>query len=120
MLAMSDIICIKLLRNNKGLSITKIQELLKINWRTAKKYADGEQLPKERKKCLTPHSYSIYINFLISTSARVNLKSYPSLKSRAALYLKYYMISSLTFLVCIISLGEFQQKFILSTFLSLI
>lgn len=47
MLAMSDINCIKLLRNNKGLSITKIQELLKINWRTAKKYADGEQLPKE-------------------------------------------------------------------------
>ena len=46
MLAMSDINCIKRLRNNKGLSITKIQETLGINWRTAKKYADEEQIPK--------------------------------------------------------------------------
>lgn len=46
MLAMSDIHCIKHLRNNKGLSITNIQKTLKINWRTAKKYADGDQLPK--------------------------------------------------------------------------
>lgn len=39
MLAMSDIKCIKLLRNQKGLSISKIAETLHINWRTAKKYA---------------------------------------------------------------------------------
>ncbi len=44
MLAMSDINCIKHLRNNKGLSISKIEETLGINWRTAKKYADGEQV----------------------------------------------------------------------------
>ncbi|WP_246041938.1 hypothetical protein [Robertmurraya kyonggiensis] len=42
---MSDINCIKHLRNNKGLSITKIQQTLNINWRTAKEYADEEQLP---------------------------------------------------------------------------
>ncbi|MFC5732329.1 hypothetical protein [Cytobacillus gottheilii] len=42
---MSDINCIKHLRNNKGLSITKIQQTLKINWRTAKKYADEDQIP---------------------------------------------------------------------------
>jgi transposase len=45
MLAMSDINCIKHLRNNKGLSISKIQKTLKINWRTAKKYADEDQIP---------------------------------------------------------------------------
>nr|WP_316245660.1 IS21 family transposase [Robertmurraya massiliosenegalensis] len=42
---MSEINCIKHLRNNKGLSITKIQQTLKINWRTAKKYADKDQIP---------------------------------------------------------------------------
>ncbi|MDF1508978.1 hypothetical protein PZE06_12435 [Robertmurraya sp. DFI.2.37] len=42
---MSDINCIKHLRNNKGLPITKIQHTLNINWRTVKKYADEEQLP---------------------------------------------------------------------------
>lgn len=47
---MSDINCIKFLRNNKGLSISKIQETLGINWRTAKKYADEDQLPKSNLK----------------------------------------------------------------------
>ncbi|MGN7943283.1 MULTISPECIES: IS21 family transposase [Bacillaceae] len=50
MLAMSDINCIKHLRNKKGLSITKIKETLGINWRTAKKYADENQLPKSKIK----------------------------------------------------------------------
>ncbi|KIL74807.1 hypothetical protein SD77_2781 [Bacillus badius] len=45
MLAMSNIKCIKLLRNQKWLSISKIAETLHINWRTAKKYADEEQIP---------------------------------------------------------------------------
>ena len=48
MLAMSDINCIKNLRNNKGFSITKIQKTLGINWRTAKKYGDGIQLPETK------------------------------------------------------------------------
>ncbi len=46
MLAMSDINCIKHLRNTKGLSISEIQKTLGINWRTAKKYADDDQLPE--------------------------------------------------------------------------
>jgi predicted transcriptional regulator len=46
MLAMSDIHCIKHLRNNKGLSISSIQKTLGINWRTAKKYADQDHLPE--------------------------------------------------------------------------
>ena len=50
MLAMSDIKCIKHLRNNKGLSISKIQETLGINWRTAKKYADEDQIPTPKIK----------------------------------------------------------------------
>ncbi len=52
MLAMSDINCIKKLRNEKGLSISEIQRIMKVNWRTAKKYADEDQLPqpKEYKK----------------------------------------------------------------------
>ncbi|MGG3739502.1 IS21 family transposase, partial [Aeribacillus pallidus] len=48
MLAMSEINCIKFLRNNKGLSISEIQRTLKINWRTAKKYADEDQIPKQK------------------------------------------------------------------------
>lgn len=50
MLAMSDINCIKHLRNQKGLSITNIAETLQINWRTAKKYGDQEQPPSSKIK----------------------------------------------------------------------
>lgn len=46
---MSDINCIKKLRNEKGLSISEIERTMKINWRTAKKYADEDQLPRERE-----------------------------------------------------------------------
>lgn len=49
MLTMSDINCIKKLRNEKGLSISEIERTMKINWRTAKKYADEDQLPRERE-----------------------------------------------------------------------
>lgn len=45
---MSDVNCIKKLRNEKGLSISEIQRVMKINWRTAKKYADEEQLPQPK------------------------------------------------------------------------
>jgi hypothetical protein len=40
---------IKKLRNEKGLSISEIERTMKINWRTAKKYADEDQLPQERE-----------------------------------------------------------------------
>lgn len=47
MLAMLEINCIKLMRNQKSLSINHISKTLGINWRTAKKYADEGQLPEE-------------------------------------------------------------------------
>lgn len=37
---MSDIHCIRTLRNEKDLSISDIAKTLKIDWRTVKKYAD--------------------------------------------------------------------------------
>ena len=45
MLTMTDINTIKNLRNNHGYSVDKIRKDLKINWRTAKKYADDDPLP---------------------------------------------------------------------------
>lgn len=42
---MSEINCIKHLRNEKGLSIDRIANTLQINWRTAKKYGDESELP---------------------------------------------------------------------------
>src|SRR5699024_4555557 len=48
-LAMSDINCIKHLSNTKGLSISEIQKTGGINWRTAKKYADDDQLPEGKQ-----------------------------------------------------------------------
>lgn len=43
---MSEINCIKTLRNKKGLSVNAIKEILGITWTTAKKYADSDQLPE--------------------------------------------------------------------------
>ena len=50
MLTMPEINCIKLMRNQKSLSINQISKALGINWRTAKKYADADQLPVEKKQ----------------------------------------------------------------------
>ena len=49
MLTMPEINYIKLMRNGKSLSINKIAKTMGINWRTAKKYADEDQLPTEKK-----------------------------------------------------------------------
>ena len=59
MLAMSDINCIKHLRNTKGLSISEIQKTLGINWRTAKKSVDDDQLPGEKQTKKTGMMYVI-------------------------------------------------------------
>lgn len=45
---MPDINTIKNLRNKHDKSINEIADTLGINWRTAKKYADGALLPKEK------------------------------------------------------------------------
>src|SRR5699024_902096 len=50
MLTMPEINSIKCLRNDKSLSVNAIAQIHNINWRTAKKYADGEQIPKEKAK----------------------------------------------------------------------
>lgn len=49
MLTMSEINCIKFLRNHKSYSINKIAKDLNLNWRTANKYADESFLPKESR-----------------------------------------------------------------------
>lgn len=48
MLAMPEINHIKKLRNNKSLSINEITKRTGFCWETVKKYADEDQLPKER------------------------------------------------------------------------
>lgn len=45
---MSEVNYIKHLRNEKSYSINKIKEILGINWRTAKRYADDNQIPEEK------------------------------------------------------------------------
>lgn len=55
---MTDINSIKNLRNNHGKSIKKISEILNIDWRTAKKYADGEENPQPIIKKRTGMMYT--------------------------------------------------------------
>lgn len=50
MLTMPEVNSIKCLRNDKSLSINAIANIHNINWRTAKKYADVDQIPKEKNK----------------------------------------------------------------------
>ena len=50
MLTMTDINTIKNLRNNHDKSINDIAQTLRINWRTAKKYADQPVWPKPIKQ----------------------------------------------------------------------
>ena len=48
MLAMSEVNYINTLRNEKGISNTEIANTMQINWRTAKKYGENDQLPQEK------------------------------------------------------------------------
>lgn len=48
MLAMPEINHIKKLRNIKSLSINELSKRTGFCWKTVKKYADEDQLPKER------------------------------------------------------------------------
>lgn len=50
MLAMAQIEYIKYLREEEGLSINSLAKRLKINWRTARKYADRDDWSPEIKK----------------------------------------------------------------------
>jgi len=66
MLTMSDINCIKHLRNEKGLAIDKIASTLNINWRTAKKYADENEHPpsiiKPRKGMMYEEKWGMMVS----------------------------------------------------------
>ncbi|QQX26313.1 IS21 family transposase [Heyndrickxia sporothermodurans] len=66
MLAMSEVNCIKLLRNRKSLSINEISKTLGINWRTAKKYADDDQVPKEMVKKKSGMMYEENLGEIVS------------------------------------------------------
>ena len=48
MLAMTDINTIKNWRNNHDKSIDHIRKEVGVNWRTAKKYANGNNFPKKK------------------------------------------------------------------------
>lgn len=50
MLTMSEQHYIKHLRNNKSYCVNKIAKTMDLNWRTAKSFADTEQLPNEKTK----------------------------------------------------------------------
>lgn len=66
MLAMPEINYIKHLRENEDLSITKICERIGVDWRTAKKYADGEVpihlLPQKRSGMMFEEGYGALVD----------------------------------------------------------
>ncbi|WP_277587401.1 hypothetical protein [Psychrobacillus antarcticus] len=78
MLTMSDINCIKHLRNEKGLSIDAIAKALNINWRTAKKYADENELPssiiKPRKGMMYKEKWGLMVSDWLFEDAREKKK----------------------------------------------
>lgn len=57
MLTMTDINTIRNLRNNHDKSINHIAKELDVNWRTAKKYADKDTLPKPKLRNKTGMMY---------------------------------------------------------------
>ena len=79
MLTMSDIKCIKHLRNEKGLSIEKIAKTLDINWRTAKKYADENVFPdsiiKSRKGMMYEERWGTMVSDWLFEDAKKKKKS---------------------------------------------
>lgn len=76
---MSDIQCIKTLRNNKGLTISEIARTMSINWRTAKKYGDGDQLPqiktRKRKGMMYESEWGEIVEDWLEEDAREKRKS---------------------------------------------
>lgn len=78
MLTMTDIHTIKNLRNNHGHSVDKIRKDLKINWRTAKKYADADQLPPEivrlKKGLMYDEKWGDIVSSWLAEDARLTKK----------------------------------------------
>lgn len=91
MLTMPEINSIKFLRNHKSKSVNDIEKTLNINWRTAKKYADNEQIPTEKTKAKTGMMYDGDWGEIVSDwlcedlklkrkSRRTNISMYKELK----------------------------------------
>lgn len=78
MMTMTDINTIKNLRNNHGHSVNKIRKDLKINWRTAKKYADGDQVPSEtirlKKGLMYEEKWGDIVSSWLAEDARLTKK----------------------------------------------
>lgn len=78
MLTMTDINTIKNLRNNHGHSVNKIRKDLNINWRTAKKYADGDQLPSKtvplKKGMMYDEKWGDIVSSWLAEDARLTKK----------------------------------------------
>jgi len=66
MLEVTRINYIKMLREEKGLSISEISRKIEINWRTAKKYADGnfttQEAPRRKKTSPIMGPYEVVID----------------------------------------------------------
>ncbi|MEH7457471.1 IS21 family transposase [Bacillus sp. JJ1127] len=78
MLAMPEINYIKHLRENEDLTIAEISRRLGCNWRTAKKYADGDieigQLPKAKTGMMYEEVYGEIIDCWLTEDAKLKKK----------------------------------------------
>ena len=78
MLIMANINTIRNLRNNHDKSINHIRKELNVNWRTAKKYADHDFLPKPRVRRKTGMMYvekwGDIVTFWLSEDAKLTRK----------------------------------------------
>lgn len=78
MLTWDDIKTIKHLRNNRDQSIYQIRKVMNINWRTAKKYADSDQLfitdPTRKNKSMMDDGWGEIIGSWLEEDLRLRRK----------------------------------------------
>ncbi len=79
---MTKINHIKTLRNHEYVSINKIAQRAKVNWRTAKKYADGEQVPQEKKVMRKGMMYEEHWGEMVTDWLMEDQKLKPKLRRR--------------------------------------
>ena len=85
MLDMVEINYIRRLRNKKKLSITDISEKLEINWRTAKRYGDGDidldEKPKRTRKSSVMETYTNIVDAWLTEDMRAPRKQQRTAKA---------------------------------------
>lgn len=78
MLAMPEVNYIKHLRENEDLSINEISEKVGCNWRTAKKYADGEvplePLPSSKKGMMYEEGFGEIVDYWLEEDMKLKRK----------------------------------------------